>query len=86
MTLQASLIRQHGSWGRFRISGDMFKSLFAWLDAFLPLLDFVLAFGFKLEPYDENFGGLRRRIRGRTDSIAASSVGKRLWLTSIRFN
>jgi hypothetical protein len=40
----------------------MFKRILARLDVFPPFLDFVLAFGFKLEPQDENFGGLHRRI------------------------
>lgn len=40
----------------------MFKRILARLDVFYPFLDFFLAFGFKLEPQDENFGGLRRRI------------------------
>ena len=37
-----------------------------WLDAFPPLLDFVISFGRKLEPCDEYFGGLRTRTKGPT--------------------
>lgn len=56
----------------------MFKCLLTWLDAFPHLVDYVLSFGFKLEPCDENFGGLRLRVQEHTESRTISSVGKNL--------
>lgn len=40
----------------------MFKRILARLNVFLPFLDFALAFGFRLEPQDENFGSLYQRM------------------------
>ncbi|MCJ1347143.1 hypothetical protein MMC31_005364 [Peltigera leucophlebia] len=59
---QNSSIRQDNSWGRFSISSKLFKRILAHLDVFPPFLDFVHAFGFKLNEDDENFGGYHRRI------------------------
>ena len=63
-----SIFRQTCTWGRFNVSAEMFNRIMKQLDVFPPFLEFVLAFGFKLEAKDEGYGGLHRRVYRRTDT------------------
>lgn len=80
--LESRFIRQDNSWGRFSISSELFRRVFAHLDVFPPFLDFVHAFGFKVGEYDENFGGYHRRIYRHANADGGPNSFGELWLLS----